>query len=94
MMSGVMSGSKTEYGYHQANIPRGEFGEVSKIEEEVFELKDALAQNNRIMALLELADLVGAVEGFLEKHYPGFTIGDIGTMVAATKRAFQIGVRK
>ena len=43
--------------YHIAKIPRGEFGEISKIEEELCELVDSIDQGNKIMALCELADL-------------------------------------
>lgn len=81
-------------GYHLKEIPRGVFGEFEKIEEEVAELKDALEQNNRIMALVELSDLLGAIDGFLDKHFSGFSLDDLLTMSEATKRAFEDGTRE
>lgn len=82
-------------GYHVADIPRGKFGEVSKIGEEFLELKDAVNQNNRIMALLELSDLIGAIEGFVEAEF-GNTVSfdDLLKMKEATHRAFKEGKRK
>lgn len=81
-------------GYHLKAIPKGEFGEISKIEEELAELKDADYQGNRIMALVELSDLIGSVQGYLEKHYPGFGLKDLIKMAEATSRAFSDGTRK
>jgi hypothetical protein len=80
-------------GYHLAQIPRGEFGEASKIVEEALELQDADCQGVRVMALVELADLVGAIDGYLEKHHPGYTLADLQKMTAVTKRAFVNGHR-
>lgn len=82
-------------GYHLASskIRKGELGEISKIQEELDELRDAMTQECRIMALLELSDLVGAIELFLEKHFSDFTIEDVLTMQRITKRAFQNGAR-
>jgi hypothetical protein len=81
-------------GYHLKSIPKGVFGEASKIEEEFRELEDALVQNNKIMALVELSDMLGAIRGFLSVHFPGFSIDDLITMSEATERAFKDGTRK
>lgn len=81
-------------GYHLIEIPRGKYGEVSKIEEEVVELKDAIMQGNRIMELVELSDLIGAIEGYLRIQHPSYTIKDLLIMAKATERAFQDGTRK
>lgn len=81
-------------GYHVAHIPKGEVGEVSKIEEELNELKDALAQNNKIMALLELSDMCGAIILFLNNKFPDFDIADLLIMSDATISAFKDGHRK
>lgn len=81
-------------GYHLNYIKRGEFGEVSKIEEEVRELLDSIEQNNKIMALVELSDIIGAIKGYLVKHHPCFSLEDLVIMSDATSRAFQNGVRK
>jgi len=80
-------------GYHIAWIPQGEYGEVSKIEEELAEFKDALAQRCSLMALLELADLIGAIEGYLDRHHPSIELSDLLSMAAITKRAFKVGHR-
>jgi hypothetical protein len=81
-------------GYHLNTISRGSYGEISKIEEELHEFKDAVSQSNRIMELLELSDLIGAVCGYLERYHSGFTIDDLLAMARATRRAFEDGTRK
>jgi hypothetical protein len=58
-------------GYHIRDIPRGTFGEASKVLEEAAEFGDAIEQNCRVMALVELADLVGATQAYLNNHHPG-----------------------
>lgn len=80
-------------GYHKKVIPKGEVGELSKIYEELLEAYEAQNQGVSIMTLVELSDLVGAVERFLEKHYPGFTLADLTAMSNVTKRAFNSGRR-
>lgn len=79
-------------GYHITSITRGVFGEVSKIEEEVQELKDAVRQNSKIMALVELSDLYGAIEEYLVKTY-NLSMEDLKIMSNITKRAFKNGHR-
>lgn len=81
-------------GYHLVAINKGELGELSKIQEELDELKDAMAQGSRIMAAVELADLVGAIDAFLTRHLPGITLDDLRTFSAITQRAFQNGRRQ
>lgn len=81
-------------GYHVTEIPKGTVGETSKIDEELAEFHDALLQDNQIMAVLELSDLLGAIEAWLEKHHPSISLKDLITMKAATRRAFQDGSRK
>jgi hypothetical protein len=47
------------------------------------------------MVLVELADLIGAIDGYLDKHYgKSMTIDNLITMAFATKRAFISGYRK
>ena len=81
-------------GYHLRKIKKGTFGEISKIEEELDELKEALEQDNKIMAMCELSDVYGSLEGYLEKHFPDLTMEDLKTMSDATIRAFKDGDRK
>lgn len=51
-------------GYHLYEIPKGQMGQYSKVIEEFMEFQDALTQECSIMAILELADLIGSA-----KHY-------------------------
>lgn len=83
----------TKPGYHLVEIPRAPFGTAGKIQEEVHELIDAEAQGIRIMMLAELSDLVGSIKGYLERHFPDFTLQDLDDMAKVTKRAFDTGSR-
>lgn len=80
-------------GYHLTEIPKGEIGEISKILEETLEIVDASKQNCKIMVLVELSDLVGAIELYLERHHPNITIHDLQSMSKITQRAFKAGER-
>jgi hypothetical protein len=79
-------------GYHLRDIKRGVFGEASKITEEHEEFIESLEQKNPIMALVELSDLIGAIEGYAIKHH-NVTLEDLLVLKDATKRAFNDGVR-
>jgi hypothetical protein len=79
-------------GYHKISIDRGTYGEFSKIEEEFMELKDAFYQDDKILELCETSDLIGAIEGFLEKRY-GMTLEDVIKFSNKTKEAFIEGKR-
>lgn len=81
-------------GYHKAKITRGVFGEDTKIFEEIDEFADALDQGVQIMALVELSDLIGAIEGWLAKHHPTVTLADLAAMAAVTRRVFENGHRE
>jgi len=81
-------------GYHLREItPHGKFGEISKIEEELDELKEATEQGNKIMSLCEASDVYGALRGYLEKYHPNVTMEDLKKMSDATRRAFEDGDR-
>jgi hypothetical protein len=80
-------------GYHLRGIEKGVLGEPSKIREEAEELIDAYEQDARVMELVEVSDLIGAVEAFLENRHPGYTLDDLKTFSDITKRAFQNGRR-
>lgn len=85
---------KIPKGYHDNNIPRGKFGTSSKIYEEIQEFKDAEKDENPIMSLLELSDLVGALEGYLETEFKGkITLDHLIKMNTKTRRAFENGIR-
>ena len=75
-------------GYHLREIKKGVLGETSKIREELEELEDAEEQGVAVMALVELSDLVGAIQAKLDKDWPGKSINDLMNMAIVTKRAF------
>lgn len=79
-------------GYHLTEIKKGELGEFSKIEEEFAELLDAHAQNSKVMELIELSDLLGAIEEYLKKN--NLTLKDLKIFSDITKKAFISGERK
>lgn len=80
-------------GYHLEEIPKGTLGELSKIQEELYELADAQKQGVKIMELVELSDLVGAIIAYIEKHHAGVDLVDLMRMSAVTRRAFENGKR-
>ncbi len=80
-------------GYHINEIVKGELGELSKIQEELDEVKDASEQDCKVMVLLELSDMLGAVDAYLVNHFPDITMADLHTMSHVTKRAFDNGGR-
>lgn len=80
-------------GYHLRQIERGVLGDPSKIREELDEFMDSIEQGVSIMALVELADLLGSVEAYLAKHHPSIALADLKAMSDVTKRAFQNGRR-
>ena len=84
---------KFNMGYHKRTIEKGVYGHSSKILEEVFELIDAEEQNLRIMALVELSDIVGSIAGYIETHYPDIKMSDLFEMAEATQSAFKDGDR-
>jgi hypothetical protein len=51
-------------GYHLNDIPKGELGKWSKITEEWAEFEDAKQQGSKILMLVELADVFGAIKAF------------------------------
>ena len=80
-------------GYHLHEISRGTYGELSKIKEEIAEIEDSISQDCKIMELVELSDLYGAIEGYLAKYHPSVTMKDLQIMSTITKRAFKNGNR-
>lgn len=80
-------------GYHIADIKKGELGKFSKIREEYEEFCDANEQKNRVMELIELSDLIGAIESYTTKNY-NVSLEDLIKMTRATQSAFLDGIRK
>lgn len=78
-------------GYHLYSIPKGKLGDISKIKEEIEEYEDALKQDCKIMAMVELSDIYGALEALAENY--NLSMQDLATFSNITKRAFINGVR-
>jgi hypothetical protein len=82
-------------GYHIKDIAPGKFGELSKIREELDEAFDAEEQENKLMILVELADIIGAVEGYLSNNFnQAVSLEDLVKMARVTQSAFETGHRK
>ena len=79
-------------GYHIKEIPRGIFGEFSKIKEEFVELEDAWEQRDKILQLCELADLIGAIEAYADRKLDT-KLSEIIEFMEKTKEAFRDGDR-
>ena len=80
-------------GYHLRKIEKGVLGEASKITEEYEEFLDAKDQKNPVMELVELSDMLGAIEAYTKRKY-GITLDSLTRMTRATQRAFRNGHRK
>lgn len=80
-------------GYHLKKIEKRDYGSFGKIMEELEELNDAHEQGSKIMQLVELADLYGAIEGYLQERFPGMEMHDLKKFSDITKRAFKNGHR-
>ena len=81
-------------GYHKKEIEKGTVGELSKIYEEIEELKDADEQGVNLMVLLELSDVIGAIELYLSKHHKSISLDDLISMSRLTQEVFIGGFRK
>lgn len=78
-------------GYHVIDIKKHSHLSPLKLVEESLEFADALASGNRIMAMVELSDLYGAVIAQAEKLE--VTPEELATMSKCTKNAFVTGGR-
>lgn len=81
-------------GYHTREFEKGVYGTVGKIREEWEEFLDAHEQGARVLELCELADLYGAIEGYLETAFPDVRMDDIRMMAEMTRSAFREGKRR
>lgn len=61
--------------FHTQPIKKGQYGELSKIQEELDEAFDAEKQGIDLMLLIELSDIIGAVEGVAKKY--NFTLDQL-----------------
>lgn len=81
-----------KYGYHSVKIKKGTLGEISKIQEELDELRDAEKQGVKIMIMCELADLFGAIRAYALKY--DLKMADLHDMAKLTRKAFEQGYRR
>jgi NTP pyrophosphatase (non-canonical NTP hydrolase) len=79
------------YGHHAVRIKKGKLGEISKIQEELDELKDAEKQGVKILIYSELADLFGSIRAYALKH--NLKMSDLHDMAKLTRKAFEKGHR-
>jgi len=79
------------FGYHTVKIKKGKLGEISKLQEELDELKDAEAQGVKILIHCELADLYGALRKYARKYE--LSMKDLEAMATLTEIAFRDGYR-
>ena len=80
-------------GYHKTYIRKGVLGHASKIQEEFEEFKDAYDQGSPVMELVELSDLLGAIEAYSLNHYD-IELEDLIKMTRSTQSAFKDGSRQ
>lgn len=78
-------------GYHTHEIKKGVLGSLTKIQEELDELKDAEEQKSKILIMVELSDLYGAIEEYTKPL--NISMEDLKTFSDITKRAFKNGRR-
>lgn len=79
-------------GYHTREIQKGVIGEFSKVQEEWEELEDARLQEAPVLEIVELTDLLGAIEAYVQKRY-NLTMQDLLQMKEMTRSAFREGKR-
>jgi phosphoribosyl-ATP pyrophosphohydrolase len=81
--------------YHVRKIDKGILGHWSKIQEEFDECLDAYEQENKILLLVELSDLLGAIDFFIQENYnQSISLQDLLQMDLLTREAFTSGHRK
>lgn len=78
--------------YHQLPIHKHSVSSPYKLQEEALEYIDAVATNNKIMAVQELSDLYGCLENEITKY--GMTVEDLKIMSDLTKEVFSKGTRQ
>jgi hypothetical protein len=80
-------------GYHLRKFLKSPYATSGKILEEALELMEAEEQGVRVMSLIELCDLVGAIRGYMTKNFPDIDWKDLTAMSEVTERAFRNGHR-
>lgn len=78
--------------YHKREVIKGVYGKFSKIQEELDEALEATEQGCKILELVELSDLYGAIEAYVENEH-NISMNDLKQMSDLTKKAFREGAR-
>lgn len=78
--------------YHKRDVIKGVYGKFSKIQEELDEALEATEQGCKILELVELSDLYGAIEAYVESEH-NLSMDDLKQMSDLTKKAFIEGAR-
>lgn len=79
-------------GYHTTEIRKGVIGDFSKVEEEWQEVLDARKQDSKVMELVELSDMIGAIDLYLKNKF-NMSVLDLTSFSEITQRAFKSGHR-
>lgn len=79
--------------YHKKKIPEWIYWEISKITEEYEEFIDAVEQKSKLLELVELSDMIWAIDWYVNKKY-NMNIDDLITMAKLTHNSFKDGSRK
>lgn len=61
--------------FHVMPVRQGTYGELSKIQEELDEALDAETRGQKLLLMIELSDIIGAVAGVAERH--GYSLDDL-----------------
>lgn len=78
-------------GYSNSPIKKEQNGTVGKLKEEFEEYIDAVKQGNILMALVELSDLLGAIDSYANRY--NMDLDKLIKMSKTTQRAFKEGKR-
>lgn len=76
-------------GYHNSYIQKSKLGSYRKIQEEFEEFIDAVQSKNKIMGLVELSDLLGAIKFYLKDNFNDISLDDLIIMNNTTQKAFE-----
>lgn len=78
--------------WHTKDITKGVYGELSKIQEELDEAFDAQEQGQDLMLLIELSDMIGAIEGVSQRY--GMSIEQLLTFSRKRKHVLMAEIQE
>lgn len=79
--------------YHKKPILKGDYGNSSKVLEELREFEEAVREGSKLVAFCELADLKGAVDALIDHFLSDsqITKEDVEKLSQQTKESFLVG---